>query len=455
MERTAIIDTSKKIGEKVEICGWVRIVRNHGKVIFVDVRDYSGLMQTVFTANQISDEQAEIVKDLRSEDVVKINGTVQKRKEGTENKESETGSIEILADGIVLLEKARELPFDMGSKDLNVELPTLLDYRSLTLRHPKIQAIFKIQELIVSSFREALKKKGFTEFFPPALVPVATEGGSEVFKVNYYDHNAYLAQSPQLYKQIMVGVYERVFTVGKAYRAEPSVTTRHLSEYVTLDAEFGFINGFEEIMDMAEYVIGYIFKTLEEKGGEYLKLYEISIPVISAKIPRVKLKEAQEIIFKRTGRDIRQEPDLDPQGEKDICEWAKEKYQSELVFVTHYPTSKRPFYTYPDAENPELTNSFDLIGRGLEWITGGRRINNYDQLVANVKKWGNKPEDFEIYLQAFKYGMPPEGGFALGAERITAWILGLSNVREASVFPRDMERVDIRLNKIKSKSAKK
>ncbi len=439
--RTIIRDTLNKVGEKATIYGWVRLVRDHGKVTFVDVRDFSGVIQVVFVGNADA-------KSLRSEDVVVIEGTVQQRKAGTENTEIETGSIEIFGESLTVLERAGDLPIDMGAAELNVELPTLLDHRSLTLRHPKVQAIFKVQEIIVDAFRNALKEKDFTEFVAPAIVPTATEGGAEVFKIDYFDYNAFLGQSPQFYKQIMVGAFERAFTVGKVYRAEPSVTTRHLTEYLSLDAEFGFINDFMEIMDMVEYVMRRIFKDLSEKGEKYLKLYGATIPQFSDKIPAVTMDEAKEIIFKRTGRDIRKKPDLDPQGEKDICQYAYEEFGSELIFVTHYPTAKRPFYTYPNKDNTEITDSFDLIGRGVEWVTGGRRINNYEHIVENAKKWGNDPEALDIYLQAFRYGMPPEGGFALGAERITMNILGLQNIREASAFPRDMERVDVMLRDI-------
>jgi nondiscriminating aspartyl-tRNA synthetase len=247
---------------------------------------------------------------------------------------------------------------------------------------------------------------------------------------------------------MMVGVFERVLTVTKAYRAEPSVTTRHLSEYITVDAEFGFINDWLEILAMAEKVILGIFQRVERDCAAELQMFAATLPKIVIPLPRLKMREAQEIIFQRTGRDHRQEPDLDPEDEREIGRYALENYGSELIFITHYPTKKRPFYTFPDPAEPDYTLSFDLLGRGLEWITGGQRINDYQQLLNNVKKWGNRPEDFELYLQAFKYGMPPEGGFALGAERITMQLLGLNNVREASLFPRDMERVDVRLDKI-------
>ena len=436
------METPKKVGERVLLKGWVNTRRDHGKIIFLDLRDRSGLVQVV---------AGQEAKDLRPEFVIEVTGTVKKRPQEMINPKIITGEIEIKAEKIKVLAKAQSLPFDLGVEELKLELPTLLDNRSLSLRHPKVRAIFKIQETIIQSFRDSLIKLGFTEFAAPTIVPVATEGGAEIFPVKYYDYTAYLGQSPQLYKQIMVSVFERVFTVTKAYRAEPSVTTRHLSEYISLDVEMGFIDSWEELMDTAEQVMRDIFWAVNNKHQEELKLFGATIPSFGKKVPRIKMRKAQEIIFERTGRDNRHEPDLMPEDEREICQWAGEKYGSDLVFVTHYPTKKRPFYTFPDPKDPEYTLSFDLLGRGLELVTGGQRINDYNQLLDHIKKWGNKPKDFEIYLQAFKYGMPPEGGFALGAERITMQILGLKNVKEASLFPRDMERVDVRLSTLTKK----
>jgi nondiscriminating aspartyl-tRNA synthetase len=362
-----------------------------------------------------------------------------------------TGAIELEATDITILAKSETLPFDIGKDDLNLNLETLLDYRSFTLRHPKIRAIFLVQETIIQSFRKTMKEAGATEIQTPTIVPTTTEGGANVFPVKYYDYNAYLGQSPQLYKQIMVSVFERVFTVAHAYRAEPSITTRHLSEYIGLDAEIGFITDYNEIMDIVEIVMKNIFKDLDSERKKELSVFNVTTPEVKDKIPRLKLREVQEIIYKRTGRDHRAEPDLDPEDEREVCRYTKEKFGSDLVFVTHYPSKKRPFYTYPDPQNPEYTLSFDLLGRGVEWVTGGQRINDYPQLVENTKKWGNDPKDFEMYLMAFRYGMPKEGGFCIGLERVTQLILGLGNVREASLFPRDMERVDIRLSSIKKK----
>lgn len=449
-ERTLAKETQQKIGQEVLLRGWVKTRRDHGKLIFFDLRDRSGLVQIVVNP-QVSQEAYKVAQELRPEHVVEVKGEVKKRPENTLNKDLSTGEVEVEVEQLTIQFKAEALPFDMGGEDLNLELPTLLDNRTLALRHPKISAIFQVQKTIVSAFRKTLKEEGFTEVFVPTLVPVATEGGAEVFPVDYYGHTAYLAQSPQLYKQMMVSVFERVFTIAHAYRAEPSVTTRHLSEYLSLDAEMGFIDTYEDLMDMAEKVVGSIVQTIELQNKQELKLLGVQLPRITKPIPRLKMREAQEILFKRTKVDHRNEPDLEPSDEKEICKWAQEEAGAPFVFVTHFPIKKRPFYTMPDPDDEDYSLSFDLLGVNEEWVTGGQRINDYQRLLSHIKKWGNKPEHFELYLQAFRFGMPQEGGFAMGLERITKDLLGLANVREASLFPRDMERIDERLSLIDPK----
>ena len=446
-KRVLTLETPSRLGKEVLLAGWIKTRRDHGKLIFLDLRDRSGIVQLVINPkiSQVAYKKAE---ELKPEYVIKVQGSVKQRPTATINKELDTGSVEIEVENIEIISKAEALPFDIGADVLNLELPTLLDNRSLSLRHPKVSAVFKIQQTLAQSFRKTLKEEGFTEIFVPTLVPTATEGGAEVFPVEYYDHKAYLAQSPQMYKQIMTSIFERVFTIAHAYRAEPSVTTRHLSEYVSLDAEFGFINSWEEIMEWAEKVVLSMIEDVREKNQKELKLFGVTLPEFKKSIPRMKMRDALGIIFKRTKRDHRNEPDLDPADEKEICKWANEECGSPFVFITHYPTKKRPFYTMPDPKDPGYTLSFDLLGVSEEWVTGGQRINDYKMLLGNIKKWGNKPENFQIYLQSFKYGMPPEGGFAMGLERITKDILGLSNIREASLFPRDMERIDERFSAI-------
>ena len=445
MQRVIIGDTIKYLGKTIRVSGWVNSRRDHGGIVFLDLRDGSGILQIV--------AKPDLVEGVKEEFVLDIEGNVQKRPEKMINPELETGEIELKAQKIKILATADPLPFDL--REINLTLPRLLDFRPLTLRNPKIRAIFKIEEEIISAFRNTLKDLGFSEFESPSIVPATAEGGAEVFHIDYFDHDAYLAQSPQLYKQIMVGAFEKVFSVNHVFRAEPSVTTRHLCEYISLDMEMGFIDTWEDLMDAGDGLIKSIFSSIENKCQRELKLFGASVPKTSSKIPRMKMREAQEIIFKRNGRDHRKEIDLDPEDEKEICEYAKEKYGSELIFITHYPTAKRPFYTFSDPKDPEYTLSFDLLCRGLEVITGGQRINDYKKLVENIKKWGNEVKDFKFYLQAFKYGMPPEGGFAMGAERITKQILGLENIREASLFPRDMIRIDQRLSVSQPKKRKK
>jgi len=437
MTRTLIKETPEKIGEKITVEGRIASRRDHGSIVFFDLRDRTGILQIVL--------QATMATDLKEEDIISIEGIIKERPAKMENLEIETGKVELEAQRIETISKASELPFALKDTP-ELSLPVLLDFRPLTLRAEKTKAILRVEEQVIDEFRKTLKDLDFFEFQAPSIVPTATEGGSEIFKINYYDSSAFLGQSPQFYKQIMVGSFERVFTVAKAYRAEPSVTTRHLSEYVTLDGEMGFINSWTDLMDICETIIKNIFKRVGLVCQNDLKLLGSCVPIIEKDIPRIKMREAQQIILERTGRDNTKEPDLTPEDEKKICQWAKEKHNSEVIFITHYPTKKRPFYTMPDPENPEYTLSFDILCRGLEITTGGQRINNYNQLVENIKKWGNKPTDFEFYLQAFKYGMPREGGFAFGAERIVKQILDLENLREACAFPRDMSRIDGRLN---------
>lgn len=442
MKRTLVKDTVNKIGETVLIKGWVDSIRDHGKIAFIDLRDRTGKVQVFATGDQ--------VVNLRPEDVVYITGKVQARPEKLINPKLHTGTIEVVAASIEVVAKAAELPFDMSKEDIEAELPIQLDYRALVLRHPKVQAIFKVQQVIIDAFRQALKAKDFLEFQAPSIISSIPEGGAEVFKVEYFQYQAYLSQSPQLYKSLLVGAFERVFSVNKIFRAEPSVTTRHLTEATSLDVEFGFIDSYQDIMDMQEYVIKYIFREIETRCADELKLFNATLPKVPEKIPMIKLREAQQIIFERTGRDCRNEKDLAPEDEREICKWALEKYDSDLIFVSHFLTAKKPFYVYPDPDDPTYAYSVDLLGRGVEWSSGGQRLNDYQTIREHMRQWGLNEADNQLYLQSFKYGVPPLGGFAFGAERITMQVLGLKNIREAAMFPRDMERVDVRLSTVQT-----
>ncbi len=436
MERALIFETIKKVGEKVLLCGWVETRRDHGKLVFIDLLDRSGIIQVV---------GGEELSSLRPQDVVEIEGKVQKRPEKMINDKIPTGKIEVSSEKVKVLSKAEEMPFDMGGESLNLELPTLLDYRALTLKHPKVKEIFKVQEAVMQGFRNSAQGLGCTEIFVPTISASATEGGSEVFKIDYYGHPAFMTQSPQLYKQMLIPVFERVFTIAHAYRAEPSVTTRHLSESTQLDCEFGFVD-FETLLNYLELVGKETLKYVEENCGDILKDFGVEKLKIADKVPRLTMREAQKIIMERTGVDHTKEKDLVPEDEREICKWAQDVHNSDLVTITRYPTKKRAFYTKADPKDPEYSLSYDLLFRGVEILSGSQRVSDYKELVKVIKERGMDPDNFEMYLQAFKYGMPPEGGFSFGLERLTMQILKLSNIREASLFPRDMERVDIRLS---------
>lgn len=440
-------EVSSRIGETVIIFGFIERVRSHGKIAFFDIRDRGGVLQVVAA----TPETVASVELLSVQSVVKIEGIVKERGERYQNPNIALGNVEVeVLRPVEILSLASEMPFDMGGQELNLQLPTLLDYRPLTLRNRKIASIFKVQASVLHGFRMSAIGLGATEIVVPTISASATEGGAEVFPVEYYGHKAYLTQSPQLYKQMMVPVYERVFTIAHAYRAEPSVTTRHLAENTQMDMEIGFVD-FTELLDILEGVITSTLQYAQNESLEILKEYSIK-EIAFGKIPRLKLSEAQEIIFQEFGRDTRGEKDLGPQDEVDICKWALEKHGSDLVTITHFPTKKRAFYTMPDPENPEVSLSFDILFRGVEISSGSQRIHEYEKLREAIVAREMDPKNFNLYLQAFEYGMPPEGGFSFGLERITMHILGLQNVREASLFPRDMERIDERLSVLAQKN---
>lgn len=441
--RIYIKDLKENIGKEVIIAGWVDVRRDQGKMVFFDMRDMTGKVQAVALPSHA--EVIEKSKEIRLEWVLKITGLVNKRPERNVKADVLNGDIELEILNIEILSEAAPLPFDMSLSGYNLDLTTELDNRALVLRQPKVQAIFKIQETVIDAFREFMKKNMFFEFQAPSITPAVAEGGAEVFQVNYFDKKAYLSQSPQLYKQIVMTAFERVFSVNKVFRAEPSSTTRHLTEVVSLDAEMAFIDSWTDVRDMAEETVKYILKQIEIRNGEHLKLLGADLPKIIDKTPTLSLREVQQKIFEKFGRDVRGDKDTNPEDERQICEIVKEETGSDFVFIYGYPTLQKPFYVYPSKEEPEYNEGMDLICRGVEWLSGGRRINDYNQLLEHVKIWKMDPVKVKMFLEAFRYGAPPEGGFAFGAERITMQLLGLKNIREACMFPRDMNRIDERL----------
>lgn len=442
--RVYIKDLNTKIGEEIIIAGWVDVRRDQGKMVFFDMRDVTGKVQCVALPSHI--EAIEKAKEIRSEWVLKVTGLVNKRPDKNINPEILNGDIELEVLSIEVINEAKELPFAL---DAELNLDTLLDYRPLTLRSSREQAIFKVQSVILGAFRDFLTKEGFIEFRAPSIVGGDAEGGTEVFKFDYfYDQTAYLATSPQLYKQMMVGVFEKVFTVVNVFRAEKHSTTRHLNEYTSIDFEMGFIDGPEDVMKMETRLVKYITENLKEKCKEEFKLLGAEFPLLPEGdiFPTMKLTDAQKLISKETGVDCTQEPDLNPEHERWLCEYAKEKLNSDFIFITNYPRTKRPFYAMDDPENEGRTKCYDLLFRGVELISGSQREHRYDVLVEKMKWKGLDPEKFSFYLQAFKYGMPSHGGVGMGLERLTARFLNLPNIKEATLFPRDINRIDKRLS---------
>lgn len=425
MNRTLIKDISSHEGTEVSIKGRVLFRRGLGNVTFLVLQDYTGQIQTVW--------DKEI--DARVGDVVSATGIVKKEERSKGGYELQASTLEILG------ANKEDLPFDISTPKLNLQLSTLLDHRTLSLRHPRVQAIFKLYDLLLDGYERVMREEGFTEIKTPKLLGAASEGGANFFKLQYFETHAYLAQSPQLYKQIMVGVFERVFEVGSVFRAEPHFTTRHVNEYIGLDAEFGFIENFLDVTTMLNTILKKVFQYVREKGGEYVALYECEIPQVPEKIPHIKLAEIKKIIKERYNYDIPSSTDIDPEGERLAGRYAQEELNSDFLFLTHYPWRDRPFYTMPDPENPDETCSFDLLMRGMEIVTGSQRIHNYDQLIHNMEKKGVKPEGLEFYLDTFKFAMPPHGGWGMGSERLIQQILGLKSIKEAVLFPRDVKRL--------------
>lgn len=437
-------DLSAKAGETVTIQGYVDVRRDQGKLVFFDFRDRSGTVQGVVLPGDEALMTA--AKDIRNEYIVSVEGIVNTRPPKNVQEGKVNGDIELEVRGIEAIVIPEELPFDKDADDLTIE--TRFDYRPFTLRSERDRDIFRVQATILKAFRDALAAHSFTEFQAPVLVGGDAEGGAAVFEIpDYYGKRAFLATSGQLYKQIMVAPFERVMTIAKTFRAEKSATTRHLSEIVQLEFEMGFVKSHEDVMAVLESVMRSISLAVAETHTDVLGRFGVTPALLpEGTFPRFTLTEAQEIIEREFGTKAVGEPDMEPEHERQICEYAKRELGSDFVFITHFPTTKRAFYTMADPENPDRSLSFDLLFRGLEINSGAQRIHDYEALVAKMKDRGMDPEKFSYYLQAFKYGLPPHGGCSTGLERLTARMLELQNVKEASTFPRDMNRIDLLLS---------
>ncbi len=409
MERLLIKEISNHEGEKITIKGRIFNIRNLGSISFLIIRDYSGVVQVIASKNT----------EVNSGDIVLVEGIVKKD-------ERAKGDYEMKAEKIEIITKSKEtLPFDLEKDDINLNLNTLLDYRVLSLRHPKVQSIFRLYDLLLKSYDEAMREEGFVEIKTPKILGSASEGGANFFQVDYFDKKAVLAQSPQFYKQIMVGVFDRVFEIGPVFRAEPHFTTRHVNEYISLDAEMGYIDNFYDLAKTLNRVIKKMF-------------FQMGIEDVPEGIPYIKLSEMRKIIKEKYNYDIPEETDIDPRGEELAGQYAKEEFNSDFIFLTHYPIDYRPFYTMSDGKE---AMGFDLLYKGLEIATGGQRINEYDELIESMKRKNVGIKGMEFYVNAFKYAIPPHGGWGMGSERIIKQILGLDNIKEAVLFPRDVKRI--------------
>ncbi|MGW6502738.1 aspartate--tRNA(Asn) ligase [Nonomuraea angiospora] len=417
ISRVMSAELAEHAGQRVTIAGWVHRRRQLKSVSFLVVRDRSGLAQVV-AASDLPGEES----------VVEVTGTVTASPQAPGGVELVEPEIEVLA------EPCAAPPFDLYRPVVPAGLPTILDHAPVALRHPLLGAPLEISAASVAGFRETLDGLGFTEIHTPKIVASATESGANVFGIDYFGRRAYLAQSPQFYKQAMVGVFERVYEVGPVFRAEPHDTVRHLAQYTSLDAELGFVRDHRDVMAVLREVVAGMLESVRRRAPSAVERAGALLPEVPAEIPAIHFTEAQEL----TGSA---EPDLSPAQERWLCEWAAKEHGSEFLFVTGYPMSKRPFYTHPDPARPGHSNGFDLLFRGLELVTGGQRLHRYPDYVAALAARGEGTEAYEGYLQAFRYGMPPHGGFALGLERWTARLTGAANIRQTTAFPRDLHRL--------------
>ena len=418
-------------GKEIRMNGAVHTIRHMGEVAFVILRKSRGLLQCVYEAG-ITDFD---IRELKEESAVEVMGVVKAEERAPQGFEIRLKEIRVLS------RPAEPLPLAVSKWKLNTSLETKLSLRPISLRNVRERAKFKIQEGIVRGFRDYLLSRDFTEIRTPKIVARGAEGGSNVFKLEYFNKKAELGQSPQFYKQTMVGVYDRVFEAAPVFRAEKHNTTRHLNEYTSLDFEMGYIDSFRDVMDMETGMLQDVMKLLEQDYKKELDMLGVTLPEVG-RIPAVRFDQAKELVSRKYDRKIRNPYDLEPEEELLIGRYFQEEYGSDFVFVTHYPSKKRPFYAMDDPADPRFTLSFDLLFRGLEVTTGGQRIHDYREITAKMEKRGMDPEDIASYLMIFKYGVPPHGGLGIGLERLTMRLLDEQNVREASLFPRDVTRLE-------------
>ena len=419
------------VGKTVKMNGAVHNIRDMGEFAFIILRKAEGLVQCVYEEGKTEFD----LKDLKEESAVEVTGVIALEERAPQGFELRLTGIRVLS------EPAETMPIAINKWKMNTSLETRLSLRPVSLRNVRERAKFKIQEGIVRGFREFLSSQGFTEVHTPKIVSRGAEGGANVFKLNYFNKKAELGQSPQFYKQMMVGVFDRVFETAPVFRAEKHNTKRHLNEYTSLDFEMGYIDGFEDIMKMETGFLQYTMKLLEKEYADELKILGVTLPKTD-EIPMVRFDKAKELVSEKYNRRIRNPYDLEPEEETLIGQYFKEEYGADFVFVTHYPSKKRPFYAMDDPADPTFTLSFDLLFHGLEITTGGQRIHDYEKLREKIAARGMTEEGMEQYLDTFKYGLPPHGGLGIGLERLTMKLCGEENVRETTLFPRDLSRLE-------------
>lgn len=431
MERIWTTELAGYAGGRVLLKGWLQRMRRLSHVSFLVLRDGRGTAQVVIEDEALAQELAA----LPAETVLAIEGEAVAEAQAPSGVELRSPQVEVIS------RPEEPPPFDLFRPTIKAHLNTILDHAPLTLRHPRQRALFRLAAAAVEGFRKTLRARHFTEIQTPKIVGSATEGGANVFKLDYFGRPAYLSQSPQLYKQMMVGVFERVFEVGPAFRAEPHDTPRHINEFVSLDVEQGFIRDQGDVMETLTVALAGIMAQLQAECPAELALLRIEPPEVPATIPSLHFSTALELISRLSGEDVTAELDLAPAHERMLGEWARREHGSDFLFVVGYPTAQRAFYTAPDPEQPFYSRGFDLLFRGLELVSGGQRLHRHGDYLAVLERRGMRAESFEGYLEAFKYGMPPHGGFAIGLERLIARIVELPNIREATLFPRDLHRL--------------
>ncbi len=424
--------TEGREGKKVKVNGAVHAIRDMGNIAFIILRKREGLLQGVYEEG-ISGFS---LKDVKEADTVEIEGMLEKN-------EKAPNGIEIRMETVRILSEPEDemMPLAISKWKLGTSLDAKLNYRPIALRNIRERAKFKLQEGITRAFRDFLYEQGFTEIHTPKIGAKSAEGGANLFRLEYFHKPAILQQSPQLYKQMMVGVYDRVFETAPVFRAEKHNTRRHLNEYTSLDFEMGYIDGFEDIMAMETGLLQYMMKLLGEQYAKELDILKITLPDVS-RIPAIRFDEAKQKVAEKYDRRIKNPFDLEPEEEELIGQYAKEEWDSDFVFVTHYPSKKRPFYAMDDPEDSRYTLSFDLLYKGMEITTGGQRIHSYPALAAKMKARGMEEEGLTHYLDVFKHGMPPHGGLGIGLERLTMKLVDEDNVRETTLFPRDLSRLE-------------